>query len=164
MAGEHSMDIIVRFDFQELRNAVDQARREAVNRFDLKDSNIEIELGDDSIKITAPSNIQIESVYGILCKKMIGRNLSSMILDRQEIQEIGGMRVRLELRLIKALDQENAKKISKIIRDNFSKTKPTIQGESVRVSSKSIDELQAVIGMLKAEAGIKVPLEFTNYR
>jgi len=164
MASENSMDIVVKFDFQELVNSVDQAKREALNRFDLKDSNIEIELSDDVLKITAPSNIQIESVFDILSKKMIGRNLSTKILERKPIQEIGGMRARLEIKLIKSLDQENAKKITKIVREAFPKTKPMIQGDSVRVVSKSIDDLQGIMAFLKADESIKVPLDFTNYR
>ncbi len=164
MASEHTMDIVIDFDFQELTNAVDQAKREATNRFDLKDANIEIELSEDVVKITAPSNIQIESVFDILTKKMIGRNLSSKILDRQEIKEIGGMRARLEIKLIKALDQENAKKISKFVRENFSKAKASIQGDTVRVASKSIDELQAAMAKLKADKSIDLPLQFTNFR
>ncbi len=164
MASEHSMDIVVKFDFQELRNAVDQAKREATNRFDLKDANIEIELSDDLLKITAPSNIQIESAYDILGKKMLSRGLSSKILKRGEIKEIGGMRARLEIELIKSLDQENAKKISKMVRDNFPKAKPSIQGDTVRVSSKSIDDLQNVMAKLKADSTINVPLQFVNYR
>lgn len=164
MASEHSMDIGINFDLQEMRNAIDQAKKETVNRYDLKDSNIVIELNDDNIKLNAPSDMQIESVYGIIVKKMVGRNLSPKILDRQKIEEAGGMRVRQELKLIKALDQENAKKISKIIRDNFPKSKPVIQGEAVRVVSKSIDELQAIMTKLKEDESIKVPLNFTNYR
>lgn len=158
------MDIVVRFDFQEIKNAVDQALREALNRFDLKDANIEIVLDDNGVKITAPSNIQVESVYAILVKKVIGRGLSSRVLDRKEIKEIGGMRVRLEIGLIKALDQENAKNISKLVRDFFPKVKANIQADVVRVVSKSIDELQAVRAMLAADEKIQVPLEFTNYR
>lgn len=164
MASDHCLDIVVRFDFQELRNAVDQTRREATNRFDLKDSNIEIELNDENIKITTPSNIQIESVYDILVKKMIGRNLSAKILDRHDIKEIGQMRVRQEIALIKGLDQENAKNIAQIVRANFPKAKPSIQGDTVRVSSKSIDDLQAVMARLRMDATIKVPLEFKNFR
>ncbi len=164
MASEHSMDIGVRFDFQELKNSVDQAKREALNRFDLKDANIEIELSDDNIKVTAKGEIQIESVYEILSNKMIRQNLSPRILDRQDIAEIGGMRVRQEIRLIKTLDQENAKKISKIVRDNFPKAKPVIQGNSVRVSSKLIDDLQAIVQKLKTDKSIKMPLEFTNFK
>lgn len=164
MASEHSMDIGINFDLQEMRNAIDQARKETVNRYDLKDSNIVIELNDDNIKLNAPSDMQIESVYGIIVKKMVGRNLSPKILDRQKIEEAGGMRVRQELKLIKALDQENAKKISKIVRDNFPKSKPIIQGETVRIVSKSIDELQEIMTKLKEDESIKVPLNFTNYR
>lgn len=164
MASDHSMDIVVDFNFQELKNAIEQAKKEALNRFDLKDSNIEIELNDDNIKMAAGSEMQIESVYGIIVRKMSGRSVSPKILDRQKIEEAGGMRVRQEMKLIKVLDQESAKKISKMIRETFPKVKPSIQGDAVRVSSKAIDELQAVIGMLKADESIKLPLSFTNYR
>ncbi len=164
MASEHSMDIMVQFDYQELVNAVDQSKREATTRFDLKDANIELELNQDDIKITAPSNIQIESVYDILTKKMISRKLSPKILNRQEIKEIGGMRVRLEIKLIKALDSEGAKKISKLVRELFPKSKPVIQGDTVRVFSKSIDELQQIIAKLQADESLDLPLNFSNYR
>ena len=164
MASEHSMDICVKFDFQELRNAIDQAKREALNRYDLKDAGIEIELNDDNVKVTAQSDYQVEAVYGIIVKKMISRNLSAKILDRQKIEEIGGMRVRQEMQLIKALDQDNAKKISKMIRDEFPKAKPMIQGDTVRVVSKSIDDLQTVMKMLKEDESITIPLQFANYK
>lgn len=158
------MDIGVDFDFQELRNAVDQARRECVTRYDLKDSKIEIELSEDMIKVNTASHNQIEAVYGILLQKMIARKLSPKILDREEIKEVGGMRVVQEMNLVTALDQENAKKISKMIRDNFPKAKPVIQGESVRVSSKSIDDLQAAMRMLNEDKSIEVPLNYTNFK
>lgn len=164
MASESSMDIVVQFDFQELKNAIEQSKKEATNRYDLKDSNIEIELNDDNIKITAESDGQIEAIFGIIIKKMIGRSVSPKILDRQKIQEVGGMRVRQEMKLIKSLDQENAKKISAIIRELFPKAKANIQGDTVRVSSKSRDELQAIISHLQANESIAAPLEFTNYR
>ncbi len=164
MASEHSMDIGVNFDFQEMKNAVVQAEKEATNRFDLKDSNVEIELSDDNVKVTAQSDNQIESVYGILIKKMIGRSLSAKILDRQKIQEVGGMRVRQEMKLVKSLDQENAKKISKIIRENYPKAKASIQGDTVRVSAKSIDDLQGAMSLLNGDESIEVPLDFTNFK
>jgi uncharacterized protein YajQ (UPF0234 family) len=164
MASEHSMDICVQFDFQELKNAIEQSKKEALNRFDLKDSNIEIELNDENIKVTTQSEMQIESVYGIIIKKMIGRSLSPKILNRQKIQEVGGMRVRQEMKLIKALDQEYAKNISKKIRDGFPKVKPVIQGDTVRVTSKSIDDLQEVIKALREDESINIPLDFSNFR
>lgn len=164
MAGEHSMDIVVKFDMQEMRNAVDQALREIVNRYDLKNSNIQLELGENEVKVNTETENQIEAVYDILGRKMAGRNLSPRILDRQKIEPAGGMRFRQEMKLIKALDQETAKQISKLVKERFPKLKASIQGEVVRVSSKSIDDLQAVIAVLRQESGIKVPLEFTNYR
>ncbi len=164
MASEHSMDIGVEFDFQEMKNAIDQANREAMNRYDLKDSNIEIELFDESVKVTAGSDMQIEAVYGIIVKKMIARGLSPKILNRQKIEEIGGMRVRQEMKMIKALDQDAAKLISKKIRDGFSKVKPVIQGDKVRVSSKSIDDLQAVKQLLEGDEKMEIPLHFGNYK
>ena len=164
MAKEHSMDITVKFDFQELKNAVEMTKKEALNRYDLKDAGIEIELSEETVKVTAQSEMQIEAVYGILIKKMVGRSLSPKILDRQNIAEIGGMRMRQEMKLIKALDQENAKKLSKIVRDFFPKAKPLIQGETLRVTSAEIDELQAIMAKLKEDESVKVPLEFGNYR
>ena len=164
MASEHSMDISVNFDFQELKNAVDQAKREATNRFDLKDAGIEMNLTEESLKITAKADIQIESVFTILTKKLIARNLSSKILNRKQIEEIGGMKVRQEMNLVKVLDKENAKLISKKIKENFDKVKPNIQGETIRVSSKSINDLQAVQQMLNSDESIEVPLSFGNYK
>ncbi|MBT4917092.1 YajQ family cyclic di-GMP-binding protein [Candidatus Peregrinibacteria bacterium] len=164
MASDHSMDIGVDFDFQELRNAVDQAKRDSTTRYDLKDSKIEIELSEDQIKVNAASHNQIEAVYGILLQKMIARSLSPKILKREDIKEVGGMRVVQEMKLVTALDQENAKKISKLIRDSFPKTKSVIQGDSVRVSAKSIDDLQAAMRMLNEDESLEVPLNYTNFK
>lgn len=164
MASDHSMDIEVKFDKQELFNAVDQAKRESMNRFDLKDAGVEIELSDDMLKITAKSNIHVASVADIVLKKIISRNLSPKILDRQEIKEIGGMRCREEIKLVKALDQENAKNISKMIREAFPKVKPVIQGDSIRVTAKSIDDLQQIMRMLNSDESMKVPLDFSNFK
>ncbi len=164
MAKDHSMDVSVSFDFQEMRNAIDQAQRDAKTRYDLKDSNIEIELTEDSVKVNAQSDHQIESVYGIIVQKMISRHLSPKILDRQKMEEAGGMRMRQEMKLVKALDQENAKKISKLVRENFEKCKPVIQGDTIRISSKSIDDLQAISKFLQEDESIVVPLSFGNYK
>lgn len=164
MASQHSMDIVVKFDKQELANSVDQAKKEALNRYDLKDAGIEIELNEDDIKLVATSDMHLESVYGLIVKKMSGRGLSHKILDRQKIEQAGGMKVRQLLKLVKALDQETAKELSKKIREPFPKAKPVIQGDTLRITSGSIDELQAIMGMLQKDETIKVPLEFTNYR
>lgn len=164
MASENSMDIVVRFDFQEVRNAVDQCKRDATNRYDLKDANVEIELNDDNIKITAQTEYQLDAIHTMLMEKMTKRGVSPKVLKKEKIEEIGGMRVRQEFKLIKSLDGENAKLISKKVRDAFPKAKPSIQGDTVRVSSKSIDDLQSIMRMLQGDETINLPLEFTNYR
>ncbi|MEK7672375.1 MAG: YajQ family cyclic di-GMP-binding protein [Patescibacteria group bacterium] len=164
MAEDHSMDVVVNFDMQELRNAVDQAKKEVLTRYDFKDSNIEIELAENEIKVNVANEMQIDAVFEILVKRMAGRNISSKILDRKPFEPAGGMRFRQEIKLVKALDQENAKIISKLVRDNFPKAKGNIQGDTVRVTSKSIDDLQGVMALLRSSSEIKVPVHFTNYR
>lgn len=164
MAGENSMDIVVKFDFQELRNAVDQCKRDAGTRYDLKDANVEIELNDDNIKLAANSENQLDAVFDILVEKMTRRGVSYKILQRKPAEQAGGMRTKQEITLMKALSSEQAKDISKRVRDAFPKSKPTIQGDTVRVFSKSIDDLQAIISFLAKDEKLNLPLEFTNYR
>lgn len=164
MASDSSMDIVSQFDLQEVRNAFDQTKKEIVVRYDLKDLHIELELTDEKITITTPSEMSLETAWGILLQKMINRKLSPKVLKKEEMEKVGGNQVRYVVKLIKTLDQETAKQISKLIRDNFPKAKPSIQGEAVRVSSKSRDELQAIIAYLRANKDLPLPLDFTNYR
>lgn len=164
MASDPSMDIVSQFDLQEVRNAFDQSKREIGTRFDLKDLNLELELSDDSIKITAPSEMALNTAWDIVLQKLINRKLSPKILKKGELEKMGGNKVRYEIKLIKTLDQETGKLVSKLIRDKFPKAKPSIQGDTVRVSSKSRDELQAIITMLRSEKDLPLPLDFTNYR
>ena len=158
------MDIVSQFDLQEVRNAVEQSKKEVANRFDLKDAGVEIELSDDNVKITTSSEMTLNTVWDILLQKMINRKLSPKVLKKGELEKMGGARVRYEIKLVKTLDQDMAKQISKMIRDNFAKAKPSIQGDTVRVSSKSRDELQAIIQFLRSHKDIPLPLDFTNYR
>ncbi len=164
MAADHSMDIVAKFDMQEMRNAVDQAKKEILTRYDLKDSAIEIELTEDIIKVNATSEYQLSTVYDIIMKRMAARGLSPKILDCQKFEPAGGMRVKQEIKLVKVIDQESAKTISKLIRDNFPKAKASIQGDEVRITSKTIDDLQGTMRLLEKQENLKVPLSFTNFR
>jgi uncharacterized protein YajQ (UPF0234 family) len=164
MASDSSMDIVSQFDLQEVRNAFEQTKKEIAVRYDLKDLHIELELSDEQVTITAPSDMSLETAWGILLQKMINRKLSPKVLKKGELEKVGGNQVRYTVKLIKVLDQETAKHISKLIRDNFPKAKPSIQGETVRVSSKSRDELQAIISYLRANKDLPLPLDFNNYR
>ncbi len=164
MASEPSFDIVSQFDFQELRNAVDQVKREIVTRYDFKGTNTEVTLGDNDITVVAPDAMKLKAVQEMLFQKLVNRKLSPKILEIREPEPAAGATMRQVYWLIKVLDSETCKLISKIIKDRFPKVKSGIQGTTVRVSSKDKDTLQTVIAALRAEGSIKIPLQFTNYR
>ena len=161
--ADSSFDVVSEFDQQELVNALDQVRREVATRFDFKGSKVEIELGKDAITLHADDEYRAGSVKDLIQSKAVRRNLSLKIFEWGKLELAAGGTVRQEIALKRGLTSEQAKEISKIVRDRFPKTKPNIQGDAVRVSAKSRDELQAVIGHLKG-LDYAVALQFTNYR
>lgn len=166
MAKDASFDIVSDFDKQELLNAVDQVKRELSTRFDLKDSNSDIEIVEDkAILITTNDEMKLKNIYDILQSKLVKRNLSLKILDPQKIENALGGNVKQEIKLKKGLSTELAKKITGIIKDTKLKVQASIQGDSVRVSGKSRDDLQTVIKVMREnEDKIDAPLQYTNYR
>jgi uncharacterized protein YajQ (UPF0234 family) len=163
MASTYSFDIVSDFDRQELVNAVDQVVRDVKSRYDLKDSQTTVELGEDKITIGTDSEFTLESVHTVLREKAAKRSLSQKIFDFGKVESASGNRVRQEIKLQKGISQEIAKQISKLIRDEFKKVQASIQGDAVRVSAKDKDDLQTVIQRLKQE-DYPVALQFTNYR
>lgn len=163
MASTFSFDIVSDFDRQELVNAVDQVVRDVKSRYDLKDTQTSVELGEQSITINTDSEFTLDAVHGILREKAAKRNLSQKIFDFGKVESSSGNRIRQEITLKKGISQEIAKQISKLIRDEFKKVQASIQGDAVRVSAKNKDDLQAVIQRLKQE-DFPVALQFTNYR
>ena len=166
MAKDCSFDIVSEFDKQELVNAIDQVKRDLNSRFDLKNSNSNIDLeGDKSITITTNDEMKLRNIYDILQSKLVKRGLSIKILDAQPLENALGGNVRQIYNLKKGLTQELAKKIVADIKDSKLKVQASIQGEQVRVSGKSKDDLQEVIGLMrKNEDKYDIPLQFTNYR
>ena len=166
MAKDCSFDIVSDFDKQELVNAVDQVKRDLTSRFDLKNSNSSIDLeGDKSITITTNDEMKLRNIFDILQTKLVKRGLSIKILVAQPMENALGGNVRQIYNLKKGLTQELAKKIVADIKDSKLKVQASIQGEQVRVSGKSKDDLQEVIGLLrKNEDKYDIPLQFTNYR
>jgi len=165
MAGEVSFDVVSDFDQQELVNALDQARREIQTRYDFKDSKTEFELGKTEIVLRADTDYRAKAARDLLESKAIRRNLSLKIFDWGEVEPAGGNTVRQTIGLRRGLPEDIAKKITKLIRDDYPKVKSQIQGDAVRVSSKSKDDLQKVIARLRQESeGYPVPLQFQNYR
>jgi len=166
MAKDCSFDVVSEFDKQELVNAVDQVKRDVSSRFDLKDSNSEIELeGDKSITITTSDDMKLRNIYDILQSKLVKRGLNIRILDPQPVENALGGKIRRVYNLKKGLTQELAKKIVADIKDSKIKVQASIQGDQVRVSGKDKDNLQEVIKMLRGnEEKYDYPLQFTNYR
>lgn len=163
MASESSFDIVAQFDLQELRNAIDQVKREISTRYDFKGLPVQVNLTDDDITLLVPDGMKLQAVKDMIIQKVINRKLSPKILEFGDPQEAAGGSLRVVVKLLKVLDQETCKIITKLIKENFPKVKTNIQGTTVRVSSKSKDELQAVIVLLR-EQDFKVPAQFTNYR
>lgn len=163
MASNYTFDIVSDFDHQEMLNAVDQAQREIENRYDLKDSQTTLELTEDAITVNTDSEFTLETIQDILRNKAAKRKLSQKIFDYGNVESAGGNRVRQVITLKRGIDKELAKEITKKIKNEFKKVQPSIQGDSVRVSSKSKDDLQEVIQSIKEE-NYSVPIQITNYR
>ncbi|MEB3167557.1 MAG: YajQ family cyclic di-GMP-binding protein [Cyanobium sp.] len=163
MAETFSFDVVSDFDRQELVNTLDQVRRDVGQRYDLKDSSTELELEESAITITTASDMTLDAVADVLRQKATKRNLSLKIFDFQPAETAAGNRVRQVIRLRRGLSQELAKTLSKTIRDRLKKVSVSIQGDSLRVTGKSKDDLQQAIQLLR-EQDLEVPLQFENYR
>jgi cyclic-di-GMP-binding protein len=158
-----SFDVVSDFDRQELVNTLDQVRRDVAQRYDLKDSGTEIELEEGSLTITTASDMTLDAVVDVLRQKATKRDLSLKIFDFQPAEAVGGNKVKQQVLLRKGLSQELAKQLSKTVRDELKKVTVAIQGDSLRITGKSKDDLQQAIQLLKAQ-DVEVPLQFENYR
>lgn len=164
MAQENSFDIVSKVDIQEVRNAIDQAMKEIRQRFDLKDSHSDIKLkGNDAIQLASAGEYKLEAVKEILGQKLVKRGVSLKNLTYEKIEQAAGQSVRQKIKLQQGIPTEKAKEIVKLVKDSKKKAQASIQGDTVRVSSKDRDELQAIIALLRGK-DLGVDLQFTNYR
>lgn len=163
MASDSSFDIVSKVDHQEADNALNQARKEVEQRYDFKGTDASIEWSGEAILIKANSEERAKAVLDVFQTKLIKRGISLKSLESGEPVP-SGKEVRITSTIKDGISQENAKKIGKIIRDECPKgVKSQIQGDELRVQSKSRDDLQEVIRVLKA-ADLDVDLQFINYR
>jgi uncharacterized protein YajQ (UPF0234 family) len=161
-----SFDIVSEYDVAEINNVYDQAQREITNRYDFKNTPAELEWldGDKSgFKITGNGDWQIEAILDIIRKKLAARNQNQKVLDTSKESVTTNMKTTQEIPFVAGLDQEKAKKITKLIRESYPKVKPQIQGEAVRVVSAKKDELQDVMELIR-KTEFDFPVSFTNYR
>jgi cyclic-di-GMP-binding protein len=167
MAKDSSFDIVSEFDVQEMNNALDQTKREILTRYDFKgtDPQIDFEEGRNGLMINVDSEYKLTALLDILESKMVKRDLSLKILDKSKTPEAAsGGRVRKSVPFKKGLSQDDAKKITKLIREHYPKVKANIQGETIRVVSASRDDLQGVMALLRGSQEFDFPLQFNNFK
>ena len=165
MAESFSFDVVSDFERQELVNTLDQVKREISQRYDLKGTETVVDLDKENIFITTNSELTLNSVIDIIRQKAIKRKISLKIFDYGGIEVVSGNKVKQTITLKRGLNQEIAKKISKNIRDEFKKVNVSINGETLRVTSKSKNDLQLAIKLLdNLEESYKIPLQANNYR
>lgn len=160
-----SFDVVSDYDKAELNNVYDQTQRELQSRYDFKGTPAAVEWLDDKkgLKITGNGDWQIDAILDIVRKKLASRGQSQKLLDTTKEIINSNFKATQEIPFKQGLDQDKAKKVTGLIRDKFPKGKTQIQGQEVRVSSGSKDELQAVMQMLR-EADFDFPLSFNNFR
>ncbi|HEX8228743.1 MAG TPA: YajQ family cyclic di-GMP-binding protein [Chloroflexia bacterium] len=165
MADSFSFDVVSDFDKQEVVNTVDQTMREVNQRYDLKDSKTEIEVEATKITISTDSEYHLDAIKDILQSRAIKRGLSLKIFKFGKTEPTSGGRYRQVVDLQKGISEDIARSLTKDIRSTFPKVQSQVQGDALRITSRSKDELQRVIQHIRGkEADLPVALQFTNYR
>lgn len=159
----NSFDVVSKVDLQEVKNALDQTMKEIRQRFDFKGSKSEVHLEGQDLIVNSDDEYKLKSVIDILQSKLVKRGVSLKALTYGKIEEALGGTVRQKITLRQGVSAEAAKAITGAIRESRSKVQTHIQGDQIRITGKSIDELQAVIAILKG-IDFDLPLQFTNYR
>jgi uncharacterized protein YajQ (UPF0234 family) len=163
MSSEYSFDIVSKVDMQELSNAITQAEREIETRFDFKGSKSSIALEKQDLVVVSDDEYKLKSVIDILQSKMVKRGVPIKNLEYGKIEPASGGTVRQHIKMKQGIEQDISKKINTLIRDSKLKVKSQIQGDQIRVTGKSKDDLQAVMALLRG-ADLPIELQFTNYR
>ena len=164
MPADQSFDIVSKVDVQEVKNAIDQASKEVGTRFDLKNSKSTIALeGEETVQLASQDEYTLKAVTEILQQKFVKRGISLKNLEYEKIEAASGSSVRQKIKLKQGVSSDVAKKIVAMIKDSKKKANGSIQGDTVRVTSKDRDTLQDIMGMLRGK-DMGLDLQFTNFR
>ena len=164
MAAEtNSFDIVSQVNMQEVDNSIYQSQKEIDQRFDFKGTNTKIERSGEEVTIITTDEFKLKSVFEILRTKLVKRGVSVKALEYGKVEQAFSGNVRQVIKIKQGIDQEQGKKINKLIKDSKLKVQVTIQGDSLRVFSKSKDELQTVMKLLR-DTDLPINLQFVNYR
>jgi cyclic-di-GMP-binding protein len=157
-----SFDVVSEVDMQELRNAVDQTRREIDTRYDFKGTAAAIELNEMELTLFGDAEFQVDQVMDILVQKISKRGIDVGCLDPGKLEE-GGGKARRVVKVKAGIDTDTARKLVKLIKEAKLKVQAAIQGDKVRVTGKKRDDLQEVIALLR-QADVGLPLQYNNFR
>jgi uncharacterized protein YajQ (UPF0234 family) len=163
VASDHAFDIVSKLDLQEVRNAVDQAMKEIGQRFDFKGTDSRVTLEDAGLLLASSDSAKLKAVAKVLEERLVKRGVSLKALDWGEVEPAAGGTARQRAGLKQGVPTDKAREIVKAVKGMKLKVQAAIQGDSVRVSGKKLDDLQAVIAHLKG-ADLGLPLQFENYR
>jgi uncharacterized protein YajQ (UPF0234 family) len=158
-----SFDVVSEIDKHELSNAVDQTNRELANRFDFRGTDAKVDQSDKVLTLHADSDFQLEQLLDILRMKLVKRGIEISCLEIKDPVGHGKMR-KQDVIVREGIDKDLSRKIVKLIKESKIKVQAAVQGDSVRVTGKKRDELQAIIAMLKGNDQIDMPLQFNNFR
>lgn len=165
MAQQNSFDIVSEVNMQEVDNALNQARKEVLTRYDFKDSKTTIEFAEKEkvVTIHTEDDFRLKAVVDILQNKFIKRGIAIKTLKYGDVETATGSTVRQKITIQVGIDKENAKKLVAMIKETKIRVQPSIMEDQVRVTGKDKDDLQSVIAFLRG-ADFPLPLQFTNYR
>ncbi len=161
-----SFDIVNEVNYQEIDNAVNQTAKEIATRFDFRGghSSIDFDKVEKKIKINADDELKLRSIHQLLELRLVKRGIDLRLVDYGKEEAASGNVIRQELTMKNGIDKEEAKKITRIIKDSKIKVQAQVQDEQIRVTAKKIDDLQATIALLKGSSELGLPLQFTNMR
>jgi uncharacterized protein YajQ (UPF0234 family) len=158
-----SFDVVCEADMVEVKNAVEQSNKEIGTRFDFKGSSAKVEQKERELTLFADADFQLDQVRDVLLNKLSKRRVDVRFLDEGKVEKIGGDKVKQVVKVRNGIETEDAKKITKLIKESKMKVQASIQGESVRVTGKDRDVLQEAIALLRKDV-TDLPLEFNNFR
>lgn len=158
-----SFDTVCDPNMVEVKNAVDNSIKEIGNRFDFKGTSAALELKDKEITVYGDAEFQLQQVEDVLTGKLAKRNVDVRFLDKGDVQKVGGDKVKQVIKVRSGIESEQAKKISRLIKDSKLKVQAQIQGDAVRVSGAKRDDLQAAMALIRKELA-DLPLSFNNFR
>ena len=161
--ANNSFDIVSTVDMQEVRNAIAQASKEIVTRYDLKSSGSKVDLVDGAIVLTAPDDYKLKAVRDVLEGRLVKRGIPLKALTFGTVEQALGGKTRQKVELQNGIPTEKAREIVKLVKGSKRKVQTAIQGDQLRVTGKNRDDLQAVIELLK-ETDLGIDMQFTNYR